>query len=231
PNWVFPAPMKAPCPLRATPNWSAARTLQGTWCRRAIAPMCRPYSTNIWATTARGTCPCNGHSSPTRRHGSARPVAAPSSRIRAATNMRPPRLMPFLKSSCSAEARASKAPRAAIRSKKQGIMRRWRGATASWPRAARISTARVKAGSTWVRLRRCLQTSNPYGTTGSEVSMNKAFVKESDRDDDDELPDAQILPAGTRNYMTPAGYARLRDELAHLMNVERPAVVQVVSWA
>ncbi|OZI22831.1 MULTISPECIES: transcription elongation factor GreB [Bordetella] len=61
--------------------------------------------------------------------------------------------------------------------------------------------------------------------------MNKAFVKESDRDDDDELPDAQVLPAGTRNYMTPAGYARLRDELAHLMNVERPAVVQVVSWA
>jgi len=61
--------------------------------------------------------------------------------------------------------------------------------------------------------------------------MNKAFVKESDRDDDDDLPDAQVLPAGTRNYMTPAGYARLRDELAHLMNVERPAVVQVVSWA
>ena len=61
--------------------------------------------------------------------------------------------------------------------------------------------------------------------------MNKAFVKESDRDDDDDLPEAQALPAGTRNYMTPAGYARLRDELAHLMNVERPAVVQVVSWA
>ena len=61
--------------------------------------------------------------------------------------------------------------------------------------------------------------------------MNKAFVKESDRDDDDGLPEAQALPAGTRNYMTPAGYARLRDELAHLMNVERPAVVQVVSWA
>ncbi|MBO1111599.1 transcription elongation factor GreB [Bordetella petrii] len=61
--------------------------------------------------------------------------------------------------------------------------------------------------------------------------MNKAFVKESDRDDDDDLPEAQALPAGTRNYMTPAGYARLRDELAQLMNVERPAVVQVVSWA
>lgn len=61
--------------------------------------------------------------------------------------------------------------------------------------------------------------------------MNKAFVKESDRDDDEDLPDAQALPAGTRNYMTPAGYARLRDELVQLMNVERPAVVQVVSWA
>jgi len=61
--------------------------------------------------------------------------------------------------------------------------------------------------------------------------MNKAFVKESDRDDDDDLPEAQALPTGTRNYMTPAGYARLRDELAQLMNVERPAVVQVVSWA
>lgn len=61
--------------------------------------------------------------------------------------------------------------------------------------------------------------------------MNKAFVKESDRDDDDDLPEAQALPAGTRNYMTPGGYARLRDELVHLMNVERPSVVQVVSWA
>lgn len=61
--------------------------------------------------------------------------------------------------------------------------------------------------------------------------MNKAFVKESDRDDDEELPEAQALPTGTRNYMTPEGYARLRDELAHLMNVERPSVVQVVSWA
>lgn len=61
--------------------------------------------------------------------------------------------------------------------------------------------------------------------------MNKAFVKESDRDDDDDLPEAQALPAGVRNYMTPEGYERLRNELAHLMTVERPAVVQVVSWA
>ena len=31
--------------------------------------------------------------------------------------------------------------------------------------------------------------------------------------------------------MTPEGYERLRAELTQLMNVERPAVVQVVSWA
>ena len=65
----------------------------------------------------------------------------------------------------------------------------------------------------------------------SPTTMNKAFVKESDHDDDDEIPQALALPAGTKNYITPAGYARLRDELTQLMNVERPAVVQVVSWA
>ena len=53
----------------------------------------------------------------------------------------------------------------------------------------------------------------------------------SDNEDDDDLPQAQALPAGTKNYMTPEGYERLRGELTHLMNVERPSVVQVVSWA
>lgn len=62
--------------------------------------------------------------------------------------------------------------------------------------------------------------------------MNKAFVKESDGDDDDDLEvGAAPLPQGTKNYMTVQGYQRLRGELAHLMNEERPAVVQVVSWA
>ncbi len=61
--------------------------------------------------------------------------------------------------------------------------------------------------------------------------MNKAFVKEQDGEDDDALPEALALPAGTRNYLTPAGYAGLRSELAQLMTVERPAMVQIVSWA
>ncbi len=62
--------------------------------------------------------------------------------------------------------------------------------------------------------------------------MSKAFVKESSEseDDDDDL-EVVGLPVGSRNYMTPAGYARLRSELVNLLNIERPAVVQTVSWA
>ncbi|MDO9025127.1 transcription elongation factor GreB [Zwartia sp.] len=61
--------------------------------------------------------------------------------------------------------------------------------------------------------------------------MNKAFVKESEGAEDEDLPEALALPAGTKNYLTPGGYAALRDELAELMNEERPAMVQIVSWA
>ena len=61
--------------------------------------------------------------------------------------------------------------------------------------------------------------------------MNKAFVKEQDQEADEDLPESTALPAGTRNYMTPQGYAALRNELIHLMNEERPAIVQIVSWA
>ncbi len=62
--------------------------------------------------------------------------------------------------------------------------------------------------------------------------MSKAFTRENDAADDDDVdvPDL-ALPKGTRNYLTPQGYARLRDELTHLMTVERPEVVHVVSWA
>jgi transcription elongation factor GreB len=63
----------------------------------------------------------------------------------------------------------------------------------------------------------------------SPDGMSKAFVKEDAGEDDDvEVPE---LPAGVRNYITPAGYHRLRDELAHLVKTERPEVVRVVSWA
>src|ERR1700761_7483216 len=62
--------------------------------------------------------------------------------------------------------------------------------------------------------------------------MNKAFVKEASEENDDDLDVAQPdVPAGTKNYITPAGYRRLRDELLHLIDVERPEVVRTVSWA
>lgn len=48
---------------------------------------------------------------------------------------------------------------------------------------------------------------------------------------DDEDAGAPALPPGTRNYITPQGYARLRAELLHLMDQERPQVVEVVHWA
>ena len=42
--------------------------------------------------------------------------------------------------------------------------------------------------------------------------MSKAFTRESDGEDDDDVA-LPPLPAGGRNYITPQGYARLRDEL------------------
>jgi len=65
--------------------------------------------------------------------------------------------------------------------------------------------------------------------------MNKAFVKESeaglDVDDDDDDAMGPAIPRGQKNYMTPAGHARLVDELTELRTIERPKVVEVVSWA
>ena len=34
-----------------------------------------------------------------------------------------------------------------------------------------------------------------------------------------------------KNYMTPQGYARLKQELTHLLDVERPELMKVISWA
>jgi transcription elongation factor GreB len=64
--------------------------------------------------------------------------------------------------------------------------------------------------------------------------LSKAFTRETENDgNDDEDDDVGLpaLPAGTKNYLTPAGYARLRAELLALLDEERPKVVEVVSWA
>ena len=66
------------------------------------------------------------------------------------------------------------------------------------------------------------------------ATVNKAFVKESAdaaADDDNAAGDLPPLPSGARNYITPQGYRRLREELMALLDVERPKVVEIVSWA
>jgi transcription elongation factor GreB len=63
--------------------------------------------------------------------------------------------------------------------------------------------------------------------------MNKAFTREiDDREDAEEgEPEASPLPPGAKNYLTVAGYRRLREELMTLLDSERPKVVETVSWA
>ena len=65
--------------------------------------------------------------------------------------------------------------------------------------------------------------------------MNKAFTREpeGDNDSDDQGEGAALppLPAGARNYLTPQGYRRLREELMTLLDDERPKIVEIVSWA
>ena len=62
--------------------------------------------------------------------------------------------------------------------------------------------------------------------------MNKAFVRETDGDgNEDDLPPKPAGPDAPKNYITPAGHARIRAELLQLIDVERPEVVRTVSWA
>lgn len=60
--------------------------------------------------------------------------------------------------------------------------------------------------------------------------MSKAFTREPETEDEE--PDApDSVPAGVKNYITPQGLERLQDELRQLRTVERPKVVEIVSWA
>jgi transcription elongation factor GreB len=61
--------------------------------------------------------------------------------------------------------------------------------------------------------------------------MSKAFVKEEGDSDAGEAPEVSALPPGSKNYITPEGFARLKSELKSLVEVERPGVVKTVAWA
>ncbi len=59
--------------------------------------------------------------------------------------------------------------------------------------------------------------------------MSKAFTKES-QEPEQEPREAEVLPGG-KNYISPAGFARLKAELKRLVELERPEVVKTVTWA
>src|SRR3954465_5930097 len=62
--------------------------------------------------------------------------------------------------------------------------------------------------------------------------MSKAFVKDDAAEPEDlETPDAPALPAGGKNYITPAGFERLQAEKKRLLEIDRPEVVKTVAWA
>ena len=60
--------------------------------------------------------------------------------------------------------------------------------------------------------------------------MSKAFTRENDNADEDDVA-MPALPSGSKNYITPQGYARLRAELLQLIDQERPRIVEIVHWA
>jgi transcription elongation factor GreB len=60
--------------------------------------------------------------------------------------------------------------------------------------------------------------------------MSKAFTRESDAPEEDPGIEPQ-MPPGTRNYITPAGHARLKSELKALVEVERPELLKTIAWA
>jgi transcription elongation factor GreB len=60
--------------------------------------------------------------------------------------------------------------------------------------------------------------------------MSKAFTRENDAPEEELEAEPQV-PQGAKNYMTPAGHARLKSELKALVEIERPELVKTVAWA
>jgi len=63
------------------------------------------------------------------------------------------------------------------------------------------------------------------------ITMSKAFTRETDEENEDQDAGAPPVPAGLKNYITPAGFKRLKDEALHLLDKERPELVKVIHWA
>lgn len=63
------------------------------------------------------------------------------------------------------------------------------------------------------------------------LPVSTTFVPDPNAEDDEEAQGLAPLPAGTKNYITPQGFARLQQELLTLIDEERPKVVDIVHWA
>src|ERR1700681_2062594 len=63
--------------------------------------------------------------------------------------------------------------------------------------------------------------------------MSKAFKREPDGQKANQIADESkcAVLSKVKNYITPTGLQRLKDERRFLLTRERPAVTQVVAWA
>jgi transcription elongation factor GreB len=61
--------------------------------------------------------------------------------------------------------------------------------------------------------------------------MSRASINQPAQGEEAVLEGAAPIPAGAKNYLTPQGYARLKDEALRLLNRERPELVKVIAWA
>lgn len=61
--------------------------------------------------------------------------------------------------------------------------------------------------------------------------MSKAFTKEENESEEEQENESFSAVPGGKNYITPGGLQRLRDELKKILDIDRPEVVKIVSWA
>ena len=68
----------------------------------------------------------------------------------------------------------------------------------------------------------CIHLVQPLGSRRKGCEMRKGFTRQPQPDD----PATQV-----KNYITPSGLERLKDEHRFLLTRDRPAVAEVVAWA
>jgi transcription elongation factor GreB len=94
-------------------------------------------------------------------------------------------------------------------------------------------TRTSNAGTTYFTSPRQHDDTFPGASPVEELSstMNKAFIKATDSDPEDEDASLPDLPAAGKNYMTPAGYSQMKGEFDQLWKIERPKLVETIAWA